>query len=73
MWDLITRVELGDVVTLTTSHPGGGGFSGDWYVEQIRYNVEPARPDMHNVTLELEVSPETDGSMFGETDEGEPT
>jgi len=57
VWNLICGVELGDVVTLTTAHLGGGGFGEDFYVEQIRCTAQPMRRDMHDITLELEVSP----------------
>jgi hypothetical protein len=50
-------VEIGDLVSLQTDHAGGGGFNEDFYVEGIRYNASPARRDMHDITLELEVSP----------------
>lgn len=71
LWDLICGVELGDVITLTTAHMGGGGFFGDWFVEQIRYTAQPARADMHQITLELEVSPSTlyDNNPFGDWDD----
>ncbi len=59
LWDLMTRVEIGDVVTVTTAHAGGGGFDSDFYVEQIRYACEPQTDEHPRVTLELEVSPKT--------------
>lgn len=59
LWRLMTQVELGDVITLTTGHVGGGGFDENFFVEQIRYAAQPARRDMHEITLELEVSPES--------------
>jgi len=59
LWALMCGVELGDVITLTTGHMGGGGFGEDFYVEQIRYQAQPMRADMPNIVLELEVSPAT--------------
>jgi hypothetical protein len=60
LWDMMTRVEIGDVVTLLTEHPGGPGFQDqNFYVEHIHYDVRPARDDMLDVTMELEVSPAT--------------
>jgi len=74
LWDLMTRVELGDVVTLTTGHVGGGGFSEDFFVEQIRYAAQPGRQDMLAITLELEVSPRTfySHNPFGDWDDTTP-
>jgi hypothetical protein len=58
LWNLMTRVELGDQITVKTTHPGGGGFNNvDFFVEQIRYDARPSRTTMHDITLELEVSP----------------
>ncbi len=57
VWKLLTEVELGDVITLTSAHPGGGGFGSDFYVEQLRYGVGPGPADMRQIVLEVEVSP----------------
>ncbi len=73
-WDLMTRVELGDVVTLTSSHAGGGGFDADFFVEQIRYTVNPGPAnDRPSIVLELEVSPATFFAYnpFGSHDSGD--
>lgn len=71
LWNLICGVELGDVITLTTAHVGGGGFGEDFYVEQIRYTAEPMRRDMNDITLELEVSPRSfyADNPFGDWDD----
>ncbi len=74
LWDLLTRVELGDVITLTSAHAGGGGFDADFFVEQIRYTVSPGQSDdIPNLVLELEVSPATFFSYnpFGSHDSGD--
>ncbi len=57
VWKLLTEIELGDVITLTSAHPGGGGFGTDFYVEQLRYDVGPGPADHPNIVLEVEVSP----------------
>ncbi len=57
VWKLLTEIELGDVITLTSAHPGGGGFGSDFYVEQLRYDVGPGPADHPNIVLEVEVSP----------------
>ncbi len=74
LWDFLTRVELGDVVTLTSAHAGGGGFDADFFVEQIRYTVSPGKSnDLPNVVCEAEVSPATFFSYnpFGSHDSGD--
>jgi len=59
VWSLLCGVELDDVFTVTTTHPGGGGFSGeDFFVESLEYtwDVEGGH-NFTNVTLTAEVSP----------------
>jgi len=57
-WDLMTTVDISDVVELTVTNPGGGGFSSEpFYVEGISYEVGPLTPDYQDVTLTLDVSP----------------
>jgi len=73
LWDLMCRVEIGDVVRLTVELPGvgDGGFDEDFFVEGIHYNASPARLDMHDITLELDVSPRSYFSYnpFGDFDD----
>lgn len=58
LWALMCGIELGDLITLTTTHPGGGGFSDDFYVEGIHYNADLQLPTPYtNVTLSLDLSP----------------
>lgn len=74
LWDMMCRVELGDVITLNTTHLGeDSGFATTWYVEQIRYTASPAQADMHEILLELEVSPSAfySSNPFGTLDMGE--
>ena len=56
-WDLICGIEISDTISLTTSHPGGGGFSEDFRVQGLTYDVEPLNPDYPLVTLTVDVSP----------------
>jgi hypothetical protein len=56
-WELLTEIDISDIVQLTTTHGGGGGFAGDeFYVEGIHYSARPGggRP---YVELTLDVSP----------------
>lgn len=56
-WNVLCRVELGDILRLTVTHPGGGGFiEEDFFVDGIRYDVQPAR-DVPDVTLTCDVTP----------------
>lgn len=57
LWKMLTRVEISDLLTLTTAHPGGGGFDEEeFYVEGIHYNVTPGNGAIPVVTLTLDVS-----------------
>jgi hypothetical protein len=55
-WGLFCNVDISDVVHLTTSHKGGGGFNTDFFVEGIHYQATPG-PGYPIVTLALDVSP----------------
>jgi hypothetical protein len=61
IWALMTEVEIGDVVTLHTEHPGGGGFDNeDFFVEGIHYDAQPMGKDLPgfpDITMTLDVSP----------------
>lgn len=57
LWRHLCRVEISDLLNLTTSHPGGGGFSESFFVEGIHYRIVPLNPDVVDVTLTCDVSP----------------
>lgn len=57
LWDFMCNVEIGDVVNLKTTHPGGGGFDEEFFVEGVHYDAKALRVDMHDVTLDIDVSP----------------
>lgn len=58
LWDLMCRVELNDQITITTTHPGGGGFNDVFFVEGIHYTADyQLPPPLTNVTLTLDLSP----------------
>lgn len=58
LWGFICGVEIGDVVTVTTTHFDAGGFDEDYYVEGIRYNATNlGRTGLEDITMELDVSP----------------
>jgi len=57
-WNLLCGVEIGDVIHVTTSQfDGAGGFDADYFIEGIRYDVNPAAPGLPDMTMELDVSP----------------
>ena len=69
-WHFVTGVEIGDVITLYTSTPGGGGFSNEalgfqtnqFFVEGLHYSVTPGNL-YPQVSLSVDVSPRA-WSMF---------
>jgi hypothetical protein len=72
LWGLMCGVELGDLISLETTHPGGGGFDEDFYVEGIHYDADvQGGAAFTNVTLELDVSPRSffDNNTFGDFDD----
>lgn len=73
VWSFLQGVELGDRLSVETTHRGGGGFDEDYFVEAIRELDEPG-PDMstRKVTMELDVSPRSfyNENPFGEVDVG---
>lgn len=58
LWKMMCRCEISDLLTVQTAHIGGGGFNDDYYVEGIRYTCRPANDQIHEVTLEVDVSPQ---------------
>jgi hypothetical protein len=52
VWKLLCNIELSDLLTATSTHPGGGGFTAeDHYVESIKYQIVPLQGDVWDVTL----------------------
>ncbi len=62
LWRMMCRCEISDLLSVTTSHVGGGGFADTgnqgYYVEGIRYTCRPGNDRVHDVTLEVDVSPQ---------------
>lgn len=65
-WQLLTGVEIGDIITVFTTNPGGGGFSKEtmglalsqFFVEGIHNDVKgPLHAGVPDWTLSLDVSP----------------
>jgi hypothetical protein len=57
LWALACGIELGDIVSLKTTHPGGGGFNEDFFVEGISYTAVPMKASYPELTVTLDVSP----------------
>jgi hypothetical protein len=61
IWEFLQNVELNDVITLNTTHKGGGGFDEDFFVDKITETDEPLHrrdmPDLHDVTMQLDLTP----------------
>lgn len=70
-WALLQGVEIGDNITVTTTHRGGGGFAEDFFVEGIT-EVDEAMGEYNKVTMTLTVSPGSWYSVnpFGSVDTG---
>lgn len=57
-WELLSKVDIADIVTVTVQSPGGGGFSAEeFYVEGIHEQVNPLNSNYDDVTLSLDLSP----------------
>lgn len=64
LWDLVTKIDVSDQITVTRSHPGGGGISGETYfVEGItevwRYGHKDLDTGYPFLDLTLDLSPTT--------------
>lgn len=66
-WALMCGVEIGDIITVYTRNPGGGGFSKEtdghvlsqFFVEGIHNEVHPLTDQVVDMTVSLDVSPRT--------------
>jgi hypothetical protein len=62
LWDLLSRVDIGDGVDVTVASPGGGGFDATtseakFFVEGVHEEARPLTPGYDDVTLRLDLSP----------------
>ena len=58
-WDLLSQVEIADLISITVASPGGGGFDDEaFFVEGIHETVTPLNPDYDLVRLTLDLSPQ---------------
>lgn len=56
-WDLLTNVDISHLIDLNLSAPGTA-FNESYFVEGIRYEIDPARQEFADVELSLDVSPQ---------------
>jgi len=56
-WALVCGIEIGDVVNLKTTHPGGGGWDEGFFVEGIHYRAVAHAKTFPHVTMSLDLSP----------------
>jgi hypothetical protein len=63
-WNLVCGVEIGDVIVLYLTDPGGGGFLAEqFFVEGIHYDIQIGGP-FPQITMTLDVSPRKWFSVF---------
>lgn len=59
LWRVMCGVEIGDLIDITVTHPGGGGFNAEpFFVEGIHYDAKPWTSTYPEVTLTLDLSPQ---------------
>lgn len=64
-WKMVCGVEIGDVVILYITDPGGGGFLAEqFFVEGIHYQIDIGGSNYPQVTMTLDVSPRKWFSVF---------
>lgn len=75
LWETMVGAELSDLLTLTTTHPGGGGFTAiDFYMDGLRYSadVTSGTTAYAQITLEADLTPRGyySGTALGSVDDG---
>ncbi len=70
LWNMMCNVEIGDVITVITNNPGGGGmnpytrYGNQFFVEGIHNVVNPLSGELPDWTMTLDVSPRAWFSTF---------
>lgn len=63
LWDFVSNVDISDTISVSSSHPGGGGVSDAYYVEGISESWRPGHMALSNgypfLTMTLDLSPTT--------------
>jgi hypothetical protein len=67
-WELLSKIDIADLVQITVASPGGGGFNLEaFYVEGVHETCRPLNGVYDDVTLAVDLSPKAyfdDVSMF---------
>lgn len=59
-WNLLCGVEIGDVIEITTTHLGTGGFAAEpYFVEGISYDAQLGMRGIWDIMMTLDLSPKT--------------
>ena len=59
-WEFISKVDISDVIDVTLTNPGGGGFiAEEGFVEGITEEARPLAGAYAMVTISLDVSPKS--------------
>jgi hypothetical protein len=73
LWQFMCNVDISDLLTVKTQHPGGGGFDAEFYVEGIHYTGQPGNPDIPIIVeLSLDVSPQANWTTNPFPEDGPP-
>ncbi len=65
LWAFVCGVEISDVVTVTQTNAGGGGFKAtQFFVEGIHNTVQPLRGGLFDWTMSLDLTPRAWYSRF---------
>jgi hypothetical protein len=56
-WSLLCGVDLSHVLNVKTTHPGGGGFDEQSFVESLAYTIDLGHDRFSQIKLEMDVSP----------------
>lgn len=75
LWNFMLGVEIGDILTVYTSNPGGGGFGkqtdgfsvDQFFVEGIHYTASPLQAGFPLITMNLDISPRQWFQTFPDT------
>ena len=63
LWEFVTQVDIADTITVSRSHPGGGGVSGTYFVEGLSETWRPGVLDLDTgypfLEMTLDLSPTT--------------
>jgi hypothetical protein len=60
LWSLLSKIDVSDLIEISVDAPGGGGFNLEpFFVEGVHEIVRPLNANYDDVTLSLDLSPQT--------------